>query len=240
MNGKLPTLKECAEKRINHVVCETAYGLSIYAYGDTEAADRICGRNTQGEAYEIIDSGGHPAAGGDCSIAALTDEQFYAIYATCKYAFTQSADDPEVYECAALAPSEPPRYTPCCRFCGQSTLPERDFFSQAEADEHAALHCDCGGAKEYQEECRRKNERQKSIDRAKETIGNFYDYCESKGQPLTDEIKVILFSCSVLAIDGNIESAAINFGKIKSKLKINEKGTVTVVFSYSDSVKMEA
>jgi hypothetical protein len=237
MKKKLPTLKECVQKRINHVCETTGDGIFIYTYA--EDGDKIYKRNTSGDTYEVIDRDGHAAVDSDGIVVELPDERFYELYAACKYGFTQSPDDPEVYKCAEFIPPKPTLYNPTCPHCGQGRLPDRNFATQAEADEHAALGCECSGARNYQAECRRKADRDKNITKIRQAIDGFNYYCENKSQTLTDEIKGILFNCGVMTLDGLIGGAAVQFGRVKAKIGTNAKGAVVVTFAYSDCVKAE-
>ena len=135
---------------------------------------------------------------------------------------------------------ESQKIIPACTSCGQVILSDSIFDNQEEANAYALTRCSCDDARAYQEKQKQLEEREQNIEKVKEAIEALEDYCDSKKHRLSEEVKELLLNHAIFAIDGLIDSANIQFGRLKAKIAINAKGAVIVQFSYSDSVKMEA
>lgn len=232
-NPECPSLEQCVEKRINHV-CETDRAGYVFTYG--ENGDKAYKRE-RGRTYEVIDPAGFTMDGVMGELVEVDDDTYYKAYASCFYHYTPRVDGDAYFECTPIA--KPAAFTPICPHCGQATLPDREFISQAEANNYAARRCDCPGGRDYKTECERKEKRDQNIRKIREAIDGFNYYCENKNQTLTDEIKGILFNCAVMTLDGEINGATVKFGRVNVKIGLNSKDAVTFAFTYSDCVKAE-
>lgn len=231
--NECPSLESCVEQRINHV-CETDRAGYVFIYDD--GGDKAYKREN-GLTYEIIEPLGFSADGVMGELEPVSDEVYYTAYAMCVYHYTPRIDGDAYFECTQII--KPALFTPVCTFCGQATLPDREFLSQTEANNYAARHCDCPDAREHKAECERKEKRADNIRKIREAIDSFNYYCENKNQTLTDEIKDILFNCAVMILDGEIGGATVKFGRVNVKIGLNSKDAVTLSFAYSDCVKAE-
>lgn len=130
-------------------------------------------------------------------------------------------------------------FYPTCRFCGKQTLPDAAYLSQSEADEAATIHCDCFEAREYQEKMRKKKERTDNIIKLRQRLDDFTEYSASRGVDLSGDLHDLLLSVGTSIIDGKIEKAVINVGRIKVSLSSGAKSVITICFTYSDGAKLE-
>lgn len=227
----LPSIEECAEQRINHAYTNE-YGTIVMRIYTGSGEEDVYARLAGGTAFKSEDKSTDARGVNENTI--ITEDDFYALYSICGYHFTPKTGGG--YECAKLMPAA---YSPVCPYCGQSTLPTIEYVSQEEANKWAAEHCNCPEGAQFRAEQKRKAEREKNIARIKDSLETYGAYCESKQIPLTADIKDILFNYAVMAVDGKINGAAVNFGRIKTKIGINAKGAVALTFAYSDSLKTE-
>ena len=123
---------------------------------------------------------------------------------------------------------------PTCPFCGSRQLPARTYSSQEEADEEAALSCNCTEALAYQYKVEKEKMRQESIEQLTEGIDSFYEYCEARNVKLDGTLRDTLIQLGICVIDGIMKSAKVDLSNIKISITVNAKGVIVVKFTYSD------
>ena len=135
--------------------------------------------------------------------------------------------------------TQPHDHYPTCRYCGKQTLPTAPYPTIEAADEAATITCDCYEAKKYQDELRRKEERDKNIVRLTQRLDDFSNYCGTRGAELQGDLYNILLNTGICVLDGVIASANIKFARLKVNINQNNKGNIVIGFTYSDGAKVE-
>ena len=130
-------------------------------------------------------------------------------------------------------------FYPTCRFCGSAELPVGDYESQEEANEAATIRCKCYEARRYQEELKKKREREKNIVKLRQKLDDFSTYCESRGVNLEGDLYDTIFNAGVAVLDGVVLTVSFKFARMKVAISANSKGTLIIAFTYSDGAKVE-
>lgn len=128
---------------------------------------------------------------------------------------------------------------PMCNFCGNSSLPGRNYSTQEEANEEQTKNCNCPKARDYQNELKRKEDRKKNIQKLEQSINDFKNYCERRDSTLTDNICDFIKDAGIKVLDDVISSFSIRFSKIKVNVSKNNKENIVIGFTYSDGAKVE-
>lgn len=223
------THNEIINERINHAFCddgETLY-ITIFETGGGES-DFKCVAN--GRCYQIEPGQPRPRQ--------IKKSEFEDIYKQCEYRIERRNGEEAVI---ALAPTTEPRtfFYPACPYCGQQTIPDREFETQEAANEWAARHCKCPGAQEYQFRVKAVEEREANIKRIKDSLQQFEEYCEARIGELPENLKDYIFNGAIMVLDNEIGKANFNIGRIRVSVSKNGKGNIVIGFTYSDSERRE-
>lgn len=130
-------------------------------------------------------------------------------------------------------------YYPTCHFCGNRMLPDAIYNSQEDADEAAALRCDCFDARKYQDELDRAKKREENIIKLRQRLDDFTDYSNGRGVELAGDLYDLLLSVGTAVLDAKILKATINVGRIKVNFTVGSKSALAICFTYSDGAKLE-
>lgn len=145
---------------------------------------------------------------------------------------------------AAVADDDPPNdspanFYPTCRYCGQIKLPLAPYASQDAANEAATRECDCPDARIYQADIERKEKRDQNIKRLTQRLDDLSEYCEKRSVDLDGDLYNALFNTSVAVLDNIVDSAQLKFARMRVSVSLNNKGNLTIKFTYSDGATVE-
>ena len=130
-------------------------------------------------------------------------------------------------------------FYPTCPFCGAQELPLAVYGSQQQANEAAAMRCQCVGAREHQAKKRAEEERKENIRKLESNLRHFRTFCETRDTEISDDLFDLLLRIGTDILDDKYESAQVNFGRIKSKFGKNSKGNIVLSFNYAVGSKVE-
>lgn len=135
--------------------------------------------------------------------------------------------------------TDAPTFTPTCPYCGARRLPMGFYKSQQEADEDAAMSCNCVGAIEHR--IKREKERQREINLAalSDRLDDLARYCEDHSVPFGDKTREMLVRGGTLVLDGEAGELVCRWMRMRVKIKLNNKCKLQVRYSYTDTGTME-
>ena len=130
-------------------------------------------------------------------------------------------------------------YYPTCRYCGKQQLPLAKYEDQKTADEAATIKCDCSRARVYQREKERKEQREKSINKLKQSIDEIAQYSSARNAALSDKARSILLECGISVIDGVASNITIKLVRLKVSFCLNANNALVIGYAYSEGGKIE-
>lgn len=128
---------------------------------------------------------------------------------------------------------------PRCKFCGKQMIADMALQSEAEAEEYAVMHCDCELAREYQEQVKKEQAREKDKKKIKDAVGNFAEYCKKKLYVFDSDAEALLVVAGEAVLDGKIESITAGIYGIKITISMSAKGKLKFKRSYKESAVEE-
>lgn len=224
------THNDIIENRIDHAFCEDGETLYLTIF-DEGGGERDYKRVPNGRCYHIEPGQPRPRQ--------IKKAEFEELYKLCAYRIERRGGEDTVIALAYPAIAPRAWFYPCCPYCGQQSIPDREHETQEAADEWAARHCKCSPALEYQFRVKAVEEREANIKRIKNSLQQFENFCEHRGCTLSDNVKEKLFEIAVLVLDGEMGKGNFNIGRIRAAVSKNGKGNIVIGFTYSDSESRE-
>ena len=133
--------------------------------------------------------------------------------------------------------------TSACRFCGQMvTVPTSMAQTAEDAEDYAAMHCNCPGAAEYQAKQKAEKERKAALARARERIDSLCgDVAVGYGLiPITEENRELMYDAATLIYDDKLKSFSVNInGCVTVKISKSAKGKLVFFRSDVSAYKQE-
>lgn len=128
---------------------------------------------------------------------------------------------------------------PICKFCGKQMIADTVLQSDKDAEEYAVMHCDCEMAREYQEQIKKEQEREKNKKKIKEAISDFAEYCKKKLYAFDPDTEAFLVAASEAVLNGKVESITAGMYGAKITISMSAKGKLRFKRSYKESAVVE-
>lgn len=70
-------------------------------------------------------------------------------------------------------------------------------------------------------------------------LDDLSEYCEKRSVDLDGDLYNALFNTSVAVLDNIVDSAQLKFARMRVSVSLNNKGNLTIKFTYSDGATVE-
>lgn len=134
--------------------------------------------------------------------------------------------------------SENQLYFPRCQFCGKQMIAVDEIITnEEEASHYAKMHCDCELAKDYQRQVEAEEKRKENVDKIRNAVKKFAEYCQRRNDIFRKDIEDILIDAGMAVLNGYIDCITIKIYRVKIQIKLNGRGSLQFKSSFSEHVE---